>query len=1491
MEQLQLEPATLQPVDFSIAPTEYPESQIKRDNELQIAADVDVDDNLEYVRNQLDSELREFEMHNLYQANADVLVKEQADPKSIVEAMKTYRAVHGIPNPASSLEEAAANKEAEEAFAKNASTFMNSLLMPFIEDNGEVLAKANVVETGLQELEAHVAGDGGWKQWGKNAAYDTLVPQLLQTHMSKEMLEDLGHDYDGLSYTQMWTALLTNIDHAQATMNTVEFQQYFGNMVETVKRTSPVIAQDFVRVLREGVDKSKDIWALADVADIAWGVTRLAKGKSVAKMAKAAGNTARAKEEILDAFVEGKDLNTILEDAITTTAATPFPQEGIMSFAGKVKKEIAETLADSDAMAIVDRYSQNRLLTPDQIEIARTLEKEKLANKYADTFESPIDLVDVAVEETETGAYNAKFLVGTGIKGDAAMDDVAATLMAKRLGLTEDSYKLVKPTGEGLYLQVERPLKYDTYSIIGAESDKSSWLTRAVGRWVRGSTGMSKEAHEKITVAVRQYNAMRSDMTRRAEGLLRSMSKDEYKHLNSLMDVFRNDRRWWTSDAELIDAGCSESAVEFANLFRRMNDIDYIVHDNKVVNALRQAGYVVGEDARTIMKDVSTTPINLENFSKMVIKADDRYGAWTVDKLQKALKNKEVRLMSVHHAMGGNRDLQYSHMIVPAAYKTYEVPRFITNYVPGGRVNYAEGNWFIKAGTGFTKNGAVYNGFARTIKAVENRKEAVQYVEEANKAIDIFNDWQIGIIDDLEAHKQIVESNLHKFQVHSLDTLKDVKKHEDNSDWIIDPPHKLQVVGDGEDYIYDKGINIFKEGESEIDEALQDLIESLADRNTHRGEMLTKLNGEEATTLNLAESFNKVVNRAAKSLTTNDLETWFGQQFRRNYAHLVEGGKGLTDKQLLTAELKDVDKLPGAYKDEWRMAKNMQMRWDRLSNSMTDADKAVQRFMDELVNDILGEKLLKNIPVIGNSKLVDKTLEKLARVEPVKAATHLQFTASMGFYNISQLWKQGLLGSFNTFAMAPKEASKFMIGQPSIYSAMSLRMKGMTKASDECIKTAAKLTGYSEKDLSKFVDYAISMGSRDSIANKVGASSKKLSTKRLNQLYKKQYYFTEAGNNYNQMMADFAAFFQNTDKNFTQIAGIADDLFLNMTKSSESYLQTRMFGRLITQWLTYPMRLVEAMMPSSRLTAGQKARLAAMQMIGVGGVAGTFFGNEGQLWSYNTLRGAGMSDEVADIASSGVLHYIAKQYGVDIKEGAKLFDNISWVFDLVSEDNAKPLYILNSIIPASAIAGTANALFKTVTQFFRPEVYDVENLNFLKEIATVPHQVGGVRNIANALLAASVGKMYNSRRDILKDNAEWSDVGKYLLGFKPVEKDLATSMAMYYHKPIKFADDYYKEVLEPLQKRINDLQESNTPEDPHKMTEARDNLLKEYSREYWKAMSIMQQEFNSGPAVNHLVNKTINGFMVKDALKSNEQRLYRMNPNVVQYLKDYAGVK
>ena len=1502
MEELQFNNNQVQPLNFKPDVEQYPETQTKRDLELQAKAGEEPTSDLEGLRNRIDAELLDLEWENVLNSYENLLSQKDADPRSISESLKSYNLMHGLPSPASSLEEAAANRQAEEAFENNTTTYLNQLLdFRGDEVNADTLAKAEITETSLEELEAHIAGDNPWVSFGKRAAYDLLTPTLMQTFISKGMVEDLGIDYDGMSYTELWTNVLNVIDEKSRTLSVSQFQEFMGNMVETLKQTSPIIAQDFVDVVRRGVDRARDPTAVVEVASVVRGITRLFKGASAAKMSKVAGDTKKTVETVMDAVEKGTDKTTILEDAVTHTAMQPTIVEGgILSASKKVEEHLAETLANKDALRIIDSYSQNRFLTPDQKEMAVALESAMFKRKYESVFNNTVDILDVGLEETETGAYETKFLIGTGFKGTSPSCVEAALLDAKRLGLPEGSYKPVKVSGAGVYLEVTRPLKYDTLTTIGAEKNKEDWYARAFGRWLRGSTGITKEAHEKITVAARQFNAMHSELMNKMRDIVTEMSRDEYKRINSILKKGSDDGVWYT-DKELLNFGCTEKEVEFANQYRLVNDIEDIARNDFLHNNMVKDGWVVGGfDQKEIVKDVSSTNITLENFKNMVFKDNELSKDISAEKLNKLLKDNKVRLYKVHPSVGGYKDLNYNYLIANIDYPTYELPRFLTNYLAGGRRMYTEGSYFVKSGNGFKRGDAIYNGFARTLRASEKKEDCELFAKEANVAREIFNDLDAGIISAEEAEAAIILGDFKAFKVRNLEDLKSVMKSDTNkADWLIDPKYEVQVVRSGEKYQYTKGIKLFEEAEDETDAAVQDLINSLADHNTRRGEILKQVNGDEAKTLNVAEVYDKMVNKATATLTGRDAQVWFGQQFRKNYSKYVVNGDRLSDTQLLSAPLVDIDTLPDAFKKEWRMAKNMQMRWDRFNNSMTDADKAVKRFMNELAHDILGDKILKKIPVLGNSRLTEKALDKLAKTEPIAFSRHMQFMASMGFYNIKQLWTQGVLGSLNTWAIAPKEASKFAVAHPSLYSAMTARLKGAEDVAKECIKTAAKLTGESEEDISRFVDFANSFGSRYSISNKVGSSRRTLSQMNKdkvvrsswNKLINSQYYFTEAGNNYNQTMADFAAFFQNKGKTFAEIAGAADDFFLNMTKGSESYLQTRMFGKLITQWLTYPMRLSEAMFSSkSRLTKGQRVRLAAMQMIGVGGIAGTFFGREGQLWSYKAMRDVDMPDSVADIASSGTLHYIGKQLGVDLDEGAHLLDNVSWVMDLFSEDSAKPLNILNNIIPASAAYGTAEALVKTTANFFMPETDITDTFWALKEAATMPHQVGGVRNVANFLVALNASKVYNGRQDILKDNVSWQEAGKYLLGFKPVEKGLNNALSIYYKEPLKFADDYYKEELEPLAKQINSLQEFSF-DDPMEAKRKRDELINRYSALYRKGLTVLQETFRSGPAVKHLANKSFKGFLQENALDANMRRTYIMNPTIVNYLKDYSGVE
>jgi hypothetical protein len=260
---------------------------------------------------------------------------------------------------------------------------------------------------------------------------------------------------------------------------------------------------------------------------------------------------------------------------------------------------------------------------------------------------------------------------------------------------------------------------------------------------------------------------------------------------------------------------------------------------------------------------------------------------------------------------------------------------------------------------------------------------------------------------------------------------------------------------------------------------------------------------------------------------------------------------------------------------------------------------------------------------------------------------------------------------------------------------------------------------------------------------------------------KHQYDFMRWGNAINYYVSDMLAYLAKKNKSHKEIAAYSHDLFLNMTRSSNSSLQRGLTAPL-TQWLSYPMRMAEALF-NRRLTAKQKLQLggAMLALYGPAGVAGDSVGE----WIYGWDR---IEDpKLKSLLSDGLAGIASELTGMDLRSGPRIGNLLEKFYELFAvgdgEINAKSLM---------AIAGGWDYIAEQAESvwglFVRVPFTDYEFFDWAYKTANSPNAASMFKNVAKTAIALKTNQLINHKGIMVTDPSVTQIVGQ-LLGYQPNE--------------------------------------------------------------------------------------------------------------------------
>lgn len=1376
-------------IDFDSTRNLINPAQQAREMELQERAGVEPSADYAGTREKLASTQYEDEMNLLYRTTEDTLNR-GVNADSMSKYIKSYSERNGLDNSDVSLEVAAGTKETQDAFTNNPKTAMNNAVD--VDDVSDRQSKNEIYTTWLKELKDYFTSFSGWRKFGAFTE-QAVIPEKFETLLIRSYLPKEASEGVGMNRQELTDKVRNDIAKAAEESTPKEFKQYLENLSSRMradKDINPIIAERFIDDMLEGISGWQDIFGSVDLA---LGAASAMHSLSTAvQAASAAGDVNKLRRLAREAY-QANDKETLLNNFITSSAIKPTQNATAVASDARVAEMMGDQVSALEAQRDLERWVNAGIYSDEELKNLTEAASKNVKRIFA---VKDVDPVDVLVRETDDGR-----LITTGLFGDAegnALSVRAANKLAKNMGLEKVSYTLVKKDAEGYFVQLDKEInRQDAYGIhlmhaanIADDKYAKEWrfehdvqgLFNGVARIFGGSTRIGTEAHARGVEADRIRNAVKSWIDTTYKKTMRSLKKENLKALNDLYEEGQHANggfgKWFSK--EELDAKAIPEDVQRAYFdFKTVSDLDYLANNSEKRRELIRKGYKMYGDTIGVK----------ERFDKVkgsnYIVADAKGNIIPLSDLDK-LNEADYTLVKVHRGMAVQSDLTATHVLLPnSAAAVSDLPTFVTHYMPGGRRQYVNGTLFVKVGRSWynPSTGTKLNGYAKTLIAGTDEKALKEYAEEVNKLIDIWND---SSLDDIAKARVLADTELKRFKVDSYEDFKQLMRSKDNPKGIIDPEYKAQVLEKNGQYTYNNTLQTVQEDLNDVDWAMQDLLTARSQYNRSRGNLLDDVNGNTVRLLNIQDIFDKTADKAAYTLAKGDLAHWYA----KDLSHFKSVIKNWDDLQSMS----DVDKINkaelldsmSANPEQLKMIRSarryLEHGW-RVLNGRTKYDKMLENFM------------------LKTAKAVDAALpwnlrgtkffEGIANLNPARIAKGVGFNYVMGWWNPAQLYKQGL-GVLNVAALEPVNALKAL----QIYPLVRLARGSKGGVYNAYKKAALKLAGLTDNEFDDMLKYMERYGTEKSsgllIANEYGAALRR--DKGLGQrIWDTQYQFMNEGNAANYYVADIAAYLARKGKSWKEISAYSDDLFINMTKTSESAFQRGQFlpTSVFTQWMTYPTRMIEAL-ANQRLTRAQRLRLAASQ-IALWGVGGTFLTERQELNMFTSLQEHGLSDEQATSLTNGLLGYIGKEIGVDFDEGLHMLEQLDFVGNLAGMmENAE---IKFPSIPAAQIINQSIALGKAAVDLVAPEggVYDFDR--WAKSVATTKNLPSALRNSTKALIAWKYHNFYNNKgQQLNKEDVQTYRVLLQALGFQPYEQKMDRMMQL----ALTQRDEVLKDAVESM---------------------------------------------------------------------------------------------
>lgn len=930
------------------------------------------------------------------------------------------------------------------------------------------------------------------------------------------------------------------------------------------------------------------------------------------------------------------------------------------------------------------------------------------------------------------------------------------------------------------------------------------WATNPVTGAFERRAHIPVEAQTENVAALRRMGGEEAILQKEINRVLGKASDDDYAQFKTLVEQEQHaDDGYgaWTEPNDLALMPISTKAKEIHQIWRDVNDLDYLTTDSRLRETMKQEDYS-GSDYGLITKQIDPGIVNTTSFSGMEIYVPDQKKyinsrTHSGKDIKEEFINKGYDLYEVHPYSRANEELNYGYILSKDSTKFNKpLPDMILHYAEAGVREYENGSYFVKTGRLVYGNGKIYNGTPKTLISGDDPIKLQKYADEVAEALNIYKRNR-GSVPDMQ--KELETADFQYFKVDSANDLKNMIRSAENPKGIIDPNFTPGVYKSGEKPLNTSGYPDLHSS-STFDTARVELAK-LNDRYYKgRGKILANINSDQSVLEDPRVIMEKAVQRIAYTRNIDKLMDKYGEYFKNNFADVVDTSQGLdplavSGRYMLThAELKPLSEV--AYRDRWkvRSAAHIQHLTNSIMGTPTKADKQIIQYWNNVI-----DTLEQISPEWWNASV----MEKLKNKNPLRVAQSVVFQAYLGLANAAMLFKQPLQIA-NMAAIYQTETGKAVASLPMVLTAYMLRGEGLPF--NAVMRTLnGKLSMMTPDEMEDFIRYMEQYGTFHQINKRPELVGTNLYLKSLKGFQKANMMFFEIGNDISYIVGDLVAYQLSETKSYKDIARIADDLNFNMSSANVSPAQRNPLGAILFELLSYPMGVLSAL-TGKQFTKGESAMLLA-GMLAMWGVSGTF-DKDGQpvLFDYLNQHTSLTPDQIS-FALDGILTHMAALYGYDIREGADLasifrplWDAVSVILDRGSDAPSLPI---GGIMPLTVDT------YKTIKDFLNPDTDGNDLLYWLRTINQRSGLPTSVRNYSKTMYAFSERKILDKYGNVIKDNLSNMDITLTAFGIHPIEErqlNSARALEKHYREAI---DDYIEANVKPVINKYAEYDQTN----------------------------------------------------------------------------------
>lgn len=389
----------------------------------------------------------------------------------------------------------------------------------------------------------------------------------------------------------------------------------------------------------------------------------------------------------------------------------------------------------------------------------------------------PIDLKVAKVNtQTELGGIITNEVYGIGSQGNSPLD---LTFLEAQELTAGGPFRVIQDTNGDIWLSRDNYISYDSgiatpidyANVEGVNKGFVGDIAQNTRMWSIGASGVPNEIADQTYQAVGYRAGWKDILTNMVQKIEKGVSKKERTLAESIFqeESLRGER--FTDEELVAKAGTLTNVVNYVKDVRKFEDLGKSAVNNFERQAIIAEGYKgltfnknpFNSEVNTIANDFSGTLIAKKIDEPILSDLQQDFVAYTQNgsvippQTKLPFELDKVDVYRLQHSLYNNKWDKVNYVVTPKGDPNAvitKVPEVVIGDQPHAGWGYKD-KWFIRFDRTAKDSAGRVRGYTKTAATAKTYKEAVAYVDKFKRIGQVINNYNEGLIGEVEANRAI----------------------------------------------------------------------------------------------------------------------------------------------------------------------------------------------------------------------------------------------------------------------------------------------------------------------------------------------------------------------------------------------------------------------------------------------------------------------------------------------------------------------------------------------------------------------------------------------------------------------------------------------------------------------------------------------------------------------------------------------------------------